>query len=160
MARHYRHKKATNGIFKMDLAAMNEFLYVLQQAPDKVRSGLAEVADKWGEMTRDSYRSKIQYAMGFKSKPKHAGKTPFYEVEWKNDNGLKINVGHQSFIAKFLEVGTKDHSIPHYTRNKNVRTVAFVRGITGSKALAKAFRERNDALGKLVADKINDILKM
>ena len=144
--------------FRLDMTQLADFVKALNESPDKVRTRLYEISQKWGEKTRMAYASKIPYALGF-NKRGHNNRKTFFSVEASNDNDkLTISVGHESFIARFLEVGTKAHEIPHRSRGSKKIVVSNVSGIKGSKALSNAYKEQYDSLGKTIETEINKIL--
>lgn len=144
--------------FRLDMTQLEDFVKALSESPDKVRTRLYEISQKWGEKTRQSYAGRISYASGF-NKRGHSGKKTFFSVEASSDNNkLTISVGHESFIARFLEVGTKAHEIPHKSRGGKKIVVSNVKGIKGSKALSKAYKEEYDSLGKTIESEINKLL--
>lgn len=144
----------------LNLEEIYEFHKKFRESPTKVRDAIREVAEKWGNETEQTYRDKITYAMGFKSKPDHRNKKTYYDVEIVTSDRLDIRVGHNSFLAKFLEVGTKDHEIKHAKRGQTYPrdVTAHVRGIKGSKALAKAFKEKHNLLVSEIQKSLSEIL--
>lgn len=150
--------KKKSGVFRLDMIQLEGFVKALNESPDKIRTRLYEISQKWGEKTRRAYSRRISYAMGF-NKPSHSNKRTFFSVEAENNNGkLTISVGHESFIARFLEVGTKAHVISHKSRDGKKIVESNVKGIKGSKALANAYREEYDSLGKRIETEVNKIL--
>lgn len=145
--------------FNLNLEEIYEFHKKFKESPSKVRDAIKQALQKSGQVVEDDYRTKISYALGFKSKEAHANKKTYYEVEVTNGDTFNLRVGHASFIAKFLEVGTRDHYIRHLTRGKNPSIAeAHVRGIRGSKALAKAFKQKYDGVVSEIQKSISEIL--
>ena len=72
-------------------------------------------------------------------------------------NSLYVAVGHNSYIARFLEVGTKVHLIPHRKGSKYY--VVNVKGIRGTKALGKVWNKRKREITLRISKEINDLLK-
>lgn len=140
----------------INLSRINNFIYALQVAPDKVRNNIKAAVDMWAKNTKAAYDSSISYAGGFSKIP---GKS-FEKVETaKKFHGLYVSVGHEAYIARFLEVGTKAHDIPH-KKNKIPFTI-HVSGIKGNKALSKAWNrntsELKDAINKAVIESIKGV---
>lgn len=135
---------------KLDLNNIKDFAYALQKSKGTVEQRLRAVMDKWAAETQGKYDSLTPYN-------KIQNKTSFYTVEAaRSGNGLYVSVGHASFIAKFLEVGTRSHKIIHRQNDKPV--VAEVSGIKGNKALGKAWNQKHKEIADRIADEINKIL--
>ena len=137
-------------IMKINLNKINNFAYALQNSRGTVNQRLEAVMDKWAAETMGEYNSLTPYN-------KLQNKTSYYTVESSRDgNGLYVAVGHASFIAKFLEVGTKPHRIVHKKNGKPV--LAEVKGIKGNKALGKAWNKKHKEISDRIAEEINNIL--
>jgi len=114
---------------KIDLNEIEGIAFALGSAKDKVTETVKRVASEWGKDTQINYDNRSGHAV-------INGQKSFSEVTELRSNGLRVSVGHESFIARFLEVGTKNHPIPH--RQGKGWAVANVKGIKGNKALSKA----------------------
>lgn len=151
--------KSKSGKIVMDMSDYDGLIHRLQTARDEVVHKLAQWSNDWGKMYKTEYSQKISYATGFKRSHKYGSSTPFYEVEFSTDaKGLvSIHVGHMSFIAKFLEVGTQAHMIAPKIRGK--QQVRMVSGIKGSKALSNAYKENKRRMADELERNLNDLLK-
>lgn len=68
--------------------------------------------NEWVRNTKKEYDSATGYGNGFKSMPRYSYLKSFSLVEKaKKGNGLYVAVGHECFVARFLEVGTDTHII-------------------------------------------------
>ena len=138
----------------INLNKINGFIYALQVAPEKVKSNIKLAVDEWARDTKSAYDSAISYTSGFSKAP---GRSFAVVERAKKFDGLYVSVGHEAYIARFLEVGTKAHDIPH--KNGQTPFVVHVSGIKGSKALSKAWnRNRSElktAINKAVTYTIN-----
>ena len=143
---------ARKNIIKIDISQVINFRKNIQNCSSLVQGRLASAMERWASETKNDYDVRTGYGSGLK------GNKSFYIVEAsKKTDGLYVAVGHESFIARFLEVGTKAHTIRHIHGTKIV--VANVKGIKGSKALGKAFNARRKKIADLIQKEINDILK-
>lgn len=154
-----RRNSRKNGKIWLDLNQIDNFAYALRKNKETVAQKLREVCDRWGTMTKSDYENRISYAGGFGSRGQR-GKRAFYSVEIARsvENGIHVSVGHESFIAKFLEVGTQPHEIIHKDRNGKNPVVATVSGIKGSKALSKAYTEKRKILSQMIESEINKLI--
>lgn len=134
---------------KIDLNQIDNFAYALQTMKAEVAQRVREVAEKWAAGTKSRYDSVSGHAT-------IKGKKSFYRVEEKR-KALYVAVGHESYIARFLEVGTKSHEILH--RQGNGISLARVRGIKGNKALAKAIKGNEPLLNEMIGEAVELILK-
>lgn len=153
-----KHYRAKSGKMMVDLSDFDALMVRLQTAKYETVHHLEMWANMWGKMYKDSYMSKIEYATGFKRSKKYNASTPFYEVEFANNNGIvSIHIGHMSFLAKFLEVGTQAHEIAPRIRGKT--QIRNISGIKGSKALSNTYKERKAEMMKDLEREINELLK-
>lgn len=138
----------------INLNKMQGFIYAFQRAPDKVREGLRGAMDKWAASTQGDYDSATGYGGGFAN----AKGSSFKKVEdTKKGKGLYVAVGHEAYIARFLEVGTKAHDVPHKRGGK--AWVIRVSGIKGSKALSKVWDRRSKEIPEAIEKVISDAIK-
>lgn len=135
---------------KIDLNEIEGIAFALGSAKDKVTETVKRVASEWGKDTQINYDNRSGHAV-------INGQKSFSEVTELRSNGLRVSVGHESFIARFLEVGTKNHPIPH--RQGKGWAVANVKGIKGNKALSKAVSANKGKIIEVVEHAINDVLK-
>ena len=137
---------------KINLSKINNLHFAMQQFPDVARGRLQAVMEQWARDTQKDYDDLAGYGSGLH------GKQSFYEVRSeKSGNSLYVAVGHQSYIARFLEVGTKAHLIPH--KKGNASYVVRVKGIKGTKALGKVWNKRKREITLRISKEINEILK-
>ena len=135
---------------KINLNKIDNFAYALQMSQGTIRQRLRAVMDKWAAETMGEYNKLTPYN-------KLQNKTSYYTVEPSNEgNGLYVAVGHASFIAKFLEVGTRPHQIIHKKNGKPI--LSEVKGIKGNKALGKAWNKKHKEIADRIAQEINNIL--
>ena len=138
----------------INLNKVHDFVYAFQRAPEKVRDGLREAMDKWAATTQGDYDSATGYGSGFAN----TKGSSFKKVEdTKKGKGLYVSVGHEAYIARFLEVGTKAHDIPHKRNGK--AWVVRVSGIKGSKALAKVWNSHSKEIPAAIEKVIQDVIK-
>lgn len=133
----------------INLNNVKDFVYAFQNKSDQVKERLRSSMEIWAESTKNEYDSLTGYGSGFSKLHLES----FAAVEnSKKINGLHVAVGHRAFIAKFLEVGTKAHAIPH----KNY--VVNVSGIKGSKALYKAWNKNRKNILTVIEKEVADII--
>ena len=103
---------------KIDLSEINELIYKLQSSSDTVMNIIRESAAKWSETTEGDYASKIPYKNGFRraKNSRDRNSSTFHHVSSKGGNNVTISIGHESYIARFLEVGVKSHDIQQGNR--------------------------------------------
>lgn len=139
--------------FKIDLNKIENFAYALQTASLEIKPRLEAALKKWASETKADYDSKSGHA-------RLLGKDSFYQVEEAYSvNGLHVSVGHESFVAKFLEVGTKPHEIVRKSRNGKSYVSAKVSGIKGNRPLSKVFNRRRKEIPNIIHEEIEKILK-
>ncbi len=136
---------------KIDLNQIDGFVYALQTMKEEVTQRVRAVAEKWAADTQSKYDS-ISGHVDIR------GKRSFWSVKKSTyqERGLYVSVGHANYIARFLEVGTKAHTIVHKQGRGYV--AATVRGIKGNKALSKAFTGRRELLAAEIEAAINKML--
>lgn len=138
----------------IDLNKIKRFTYTLQLAPEKLRNELTITMQKWAADTKAAYDSKTGYPNGFQ----HIKGKSFYTVqEATSFNGIYVSVGHEAYIARFLEVGTKAHAIPH--RKSKPPYVVHVSGIKGSKALSDAWNSRKKNAIESIEKAVTSVIK-
>lgn len=148
----YRIRK--NG-FSVDLSQIENYTSKLLRLGSEAKNIATDVATDWGAKTEMVYRSKISYGNGFK-RTRYKGLTAFNATQ-PTKEGFRTEVGHEHFVARFLEVGTKAHTI---TTKRGGKTQEIrVKGIKGSQALKKSIEEQlptlvND-IGEALKDKID-----
>ena len=148
----YKFKK--NGI-SVDLSGLEEQINSLMFLSNNAQEIVTEAGKSWAESTENLYCSKISYGNGFRrANPRYRGLTAFSNAQPDGNKGVKMEVGHENFIAKFLEVGTSSHKIPG--RGEKPYTVG---GIQGSGALKKAVEQNLPTLIDGIEDQINKKLK-
>ena len=137
---------------KIDLNNLKGFAYAFQFASDSINSELLNQMNDWAQATKKEYDAITGYGNGFKRKPQYAYLKSFSLVEKATKgNGLYVAVGHECFIARFLEVGTDTHTI-----KQKQRGIEFsVKGIHGSKALSKIW----NANQKNIPEQIENMVK-
>lgn len=148
----YRIRK--NG-FSVDLSQIENYTSKLLRLGSEAKNIATDVATDWGAKTEMVYRSKITYGNGF-HRTKYKGLTAFNATQATKE-GFKTEVGHEHFVARFLEVGTKAHTIN--TKRGGKTQEIRVKGIKGSGALKKSIEEQlptlvND-IGEALKDKID-----
>lgn len=150
--------KKYSGKMAVDLSDIDGLIYRLQNAKEETMHELLKMSKEWGADVEGVYKSGISYANGFKSHPSHRNKGTFFDVEFSKDseNNIRIVVGHASFIARFLEVGTTAHVVTPTIRG--TKRAIEVSGITGSKALSKAFTSERQELGRMLETTVNRLL--
>lgn len=132
--------------------------YSLKMFPEKAISELTNVMGEWGQHTKSEYDALTGYGSGF-SHSKYGNEQSFSIIKRETRRaGLMVAVGHECFIARFLEVGTKAHTISHKKDGKIIRTVN-VRGIKGSKALAKAINRNIKEVPRRVEKAIKNLME-
>ncbi len=138
---------------QIDLTKIDGFVYALQKAPDKLRERLQSAMEAWAAATKSDYDTATGYGSGFS---RAGGKQSFSKVEKQSKESLRVSVGHASYIARFLEVGTKAHDIAH--KQGKGWAVAHVMGIRGSKALSKAWNKRQQEITAIVEREVNAVI--
>lgn len=139
---------------QIDLSKIDGFVYALYRTPDKLRERLQSAMEAWAAATWSDYDTATGYGSGFS---RAGGRQSFYKVETQEKgSGLHVAVGHASYIARFLEVGTKAHDIAH--RQGKGWAVAHVSGIKGSKALSKVFNKRRQEISGIVEREVSTVL--
>lgn len=138
----------------INLNRFQNFAYALQRAPEKMRNDLREAMDRWAAATQGDYDSAVSYGTGF---ARVKGRS-FHKVEDAEKNkGMYVSVGHEAYIARFLEVGTKAHDIPHQRNGRY--WIAHVSGIKGSKALSNVWDKRRKEIPKTIKDVIKKAIE-
>lgn len=138
----------------INLNKMQNFVYAFQRAPYKVREGLRSAMDKWAASAQGEYDSATGYGSGFAN----VKGSSFAKVEdTKKGKGLYVTVGHEAYIARFLEVGTKAHDVPHKRGSK--AWVIRVSGIKGSKALSKVWDKRRKEIPEAIEKVIKNAIE-
>ena len=148
----YRIRK--NG-FSVDLSSIENYTSKLLRLGAEAKNIATDVATDWGNKTEMVYRSKISYGNGFK-RTRYKSYTAYNSTQATKE-GFKTEVGHEHFVARFLEVGTRAHTITTHRGNKTQEI--GVKGIKGSQALKKSIEEQlptlvND-IGEALKDKID-----
>ena len=137
---------------KINLSKIKRLHFAMQQFPDIARGRLQSVMEQWARETQSDYDALSGYGNGLR------GKHSFHEVRnEKSGNTLRVSVGHNSYIARFLEVGTKAHLIPHKKGSKSY--VVRVKGIKGTKALGTVWNKRKKEITLRISEVVNDLLK-
>lgn len=137
---------------------INGVAYSLKTFREKTISELANVMTEWGQHTKNEYDALTGYGNGFVHS-KYGNEQSFSIVEkGYGKAGLTVAVGHECFIARFLEVGTKAHAISHKKGGKVIRTVN-VRGIKGSKALSKVISRNIKQVPERVEKAIKNLME-
>lgn len=113
---------------------LKELISDLEGLSGDFKSIVASASRKWAKSTEKEYSQKIPYANGFSQFP---GEKTFSKVTTKPDH-IQVSVGHECFLARFLEVGTTSHNVTRTTKNGK-RVTNHVSGIRGTHALDKAF---------------------
>lgn len=144
----YRIRK--NG-FSVDLSQIENYTSKLLRLGSEAKNIATDIATDWGNKTEMIYRSKISYGNGFK-RTRYKSYTAFNATQATKE-GFRTEIGHEHFVAKFLEVGTKAHTIT--TRRGGKTQEIRVKGIKGSGALKNAIEEQ---LPVLITD-ISEALK-
>lgn len=152
MTTKYKHRK--NG-FSIDLSQIDGYIGDLLRLGHDAKEIATDVATDWGNRTEQVYRSKISYGNGFR-RSKYKGLAAYNQTN-ETKTGFEVEIGHEHFVAKFLEVGTKAHTIT--TRRGGKTQEIRVKGIKGSQALKKSIEEQlptlvND-IGEALKDKID-----
>lgn len=126
---------------KIDLSKIKGLSYAMQLASRNIKSEIEEQLIDWAQDTKNKYDTTTGYGSGFKRHAKYRGLKSFYIVEQSNKyNGFYVAVGHECFIAKFLEVGTKSHVI-----RQNKRGIEFtVSGIVGRRPLSNIWNKNQN----------------
>ena len=138
----------------IDLNKINNFTYAFLRAPEKIQNGLREAMDRWSASVQGEYDSATSYGKGFQ-KAKGAS---FHKVEnAEKSKGLHVSVGHEAYIARFLEVGTKAHDIPH-KRGSRYWTV-HVSGIRGSRALSGIWDKRKKEIPQAIEEVVKKAIE-
>jgi hypothetical protein len=137
----------------IDLTEVNNFVYHMQNAPSTVMSLAMEASNEWAVEAEAEYANRIPYANGFKRSkdPKGRSSSTFHSVYRNSNTNFSVGVGHEWYIAKFLEVGTKPHNI---RRGEN--GVIRHPGMPGTKALQKAVNANKKNLPTKIEKKLDD----
>ena len=139
-------------IVRINLSEIENFHFAMQQASELTKERLQIVMEQWARSAQKEYDSLSGYGSSLK------GKSSFYEIKSVNSgNGLYVAVGHKSYIARFLEVGTKAHSIPHKKGTKFY--VVKVKDIKGTKALGRVWNKRRKEIKVALRNEVKNILK-
>lgn len=132
-----KYKIRKNG-FSVDLTSIENYTSKLLRLGVEAKNIATDVATDWGNKTEMVYRSKINYGNGFR-RSKYKGLTAYNQTN-ETKEGFKVEIGHEHFVAKFLEVGTRAHTITTH-RGGKVQEIR-VKGIKGSGALKKSIEEQ------------------
>lgn len=124
--------------FSVDLSSIENYTSKLLRLGAEAKNIATDVATDWGNKTEMVYRSKISYGNGFR-RSKYKGLTAYNSTQATKE-GFRTEIGHEHFVARFLEVGTKAHTITTH-RGGKVQEIR-VKGIKGSGALKKSIEEQ------------------
>lgn len=138
---------------QMSLNKIDGFAYALRRAPDKLKERLQSAMDAWAAAAQGDYDSATGYGGGFS---RMSGKSYHLVEPRKKGAGIYAAVGHASYIARFLEAGTRAHAIAH--RQGRGYAVAQVRGIKGSKALSKVWNGRLREIPAIIEGAVKEII--
>lgn len=139
---------------KIDLSEIDELIYKLQSSSSSVMNIVRESAAKWSETTEGHYASKIPYKNGFRraKNSRDRNSSTFHHVSTRGSNNIMISIGHESYIARFLEVGVKPHDIQQGKR------VLKHPGFTGTKTLRKTIDRHRSELITQIEDRLKTLL--
>jgi hypothetical protein len=137
----------------IDLTEVNNFVYHMQNAPTKVMEIATKASEKWAANTETEYANRIPYANGFKRSkdPRGRNASTFHSVYPTSSTSFTVAVGHEWYIAKFLEVGTKPHNI---RRGEN--GVIRHPGFSGTKALQKVMNTNKKDLSSVIEKELDN----
>jgi hypothetical protein len=137
---------------KIDLSEVENFIYYMQNVPTKVMEIATKASEKWAANTETEYANRIPYANGFKRSkdPRGRNASTFHSVYPTSSTSFRVAVGHEWYIAKFLEVGTKPHNIR--------RGEGSIRhpGFSGSKALQKVMNTNKKDLSSAIEKELDN----
>lgn len=142
---------------KIDLTDIEGYYDAYRFSAAKAKTTALAVARQWALQTEGMYKSSVPYGNGFHSVKRmrkyKAGDEGYdghaYSDTRETSTGFHVEVGHQCFIARFLEAGTKAHeTYPGKT----------VRGIKGSKALDKVMKSRKPILEQNLSKAFTELI--
>lgn len=137
---------------KFDITEVNDLLEKWKNAPTEIKNRAGTICRTWASKTKRDYRSSINYGDGLRRAPASANGKAYSKVTIK-DNSLRVEVGHESFIAKFVEVGTRPHRI-----QTNRATIQHP-GISGTHALQIAWNKNFASLTSQLQNILNTTLE-
>ena len=100
-----KHTGTSDILFKDE--ALKELIGKLEGLSGDFRSVISSASKKWAKSTEKEYGQKIPYANGFSRFP---SEKVFSKVTTKPDH-IQVSVGHECFLARFLEVGTTSQDL-------------------------------------------------